>query len=65
MNNLGYHNGKILLLDYDTIYDLMELNNPPECLRRWMVERFNCEDDDDFTTFSKNHYDTWKTDWLS
>ncbi len=60
--NLGYYDGNIYLLDYDTVYDLSsleKLQNHP-WLESWIVERW----DGDVEYFRKSDYEAWNSDWL-
>lgn len=61
--NLGVDNGKIYLLDLDTIYELRDLQelSKHHWLKNWIIERF----DGDFDYFIKSYYDIWRTDWLN
>lgn len=60
--NLGVKNGEIRLLDYDTVYELSDLDNLSnhKWLESWIIDRY----DGDFDYFVVSDYESWKTDWL-
>lgn len=63
INNLGYKDNNIYLLDHDTIYNIQDFKDGKTVwLEKWMDEAF-----DDINTaeeFIATDYDGWNTDWL-
>lgn len=61
--NLGVsQDGKIKILDHDTVYELSSLNdlNRNEWLKYWIDDRW----DGDIEYFEKSDYEVWRNDWL-
>lgn len=60
INNIGYLNGELFILDHDSVYRTDE--HPPDWLLTWIHEGHDWEGS--FEEFILNDYETWRTDWL-
>ncbi len=60
INNIGYFNNELFILDHDSVYLINE--NPPKWLLTWMQEGHDWEGS--LEEFISNDYGTWRTDWL-
>lgn len=63
IENIGFKDNKIYILDHDTIYKIEDLyNGKAEWLVKWMLIGF--EWDASLEDFVNNDYETWNSDWL-
>jgi hypothetical protein len=60
LNNIGFINENLYILDHDSIYVIKE--GEVEWLSKWMKEGFDWNGT--FDEFVESDYDNWNTDWL-
>jgi hypothetical protein len=63
LENLGFKNNKIYMLDHDTVYNIEDLyNGNAKWLERWIKIGFDWEGSNE--DFVNTDYDTWNNDWI-